>query len=165
MPRIAETRHLTWSPEQMFDLVADVKRYAEFLPWVVATRVRSDNGEEMIADMMVGFNALREKFTSRVTKHRPNETEIGAILVEYLDGPMKSLSNSWHFAPSDDGGCRIDFVCEFTFRNALFEKLAGQYLDRAFRKMVGAFETRAARLYGADAASGGNSSSSATSAA
>jgi coenzyme Q-binding protein COQ10 len=169
MPRIAETRHLKWSPEQMFDLVADVKRYAEFLPWVVATRIRSDNGHEMIADMMVGFNALREKFTSRVTKDRPNEADVGAIMVDYLDGPMKTLSNSWHFAPDEGGGCRIDFVCEFTFRNALFEKLAGQYLDRAFRKMVTAFETRAARLYGADAAigavSGGKSSSSATSAA
>jgi coenzyme Q-binding protein COQ10 len=158
VPRIAETRHLAWSPEQMFDLVADVKRYPEFLPWVVATRVRSDDGAAMVADMMVGFNALHEKFTSRVTKQRP-----GAITVEYLDGPMKSLSNTWAFVPDAAGGCRIDFVCEFSFRNALFEKLAGQYLDRAFRKMVGAFETRAARLYGQDP--GGSSSSSATSAA
>ncbi len=157
MPHIAETRHLPWSPEQMFDLVADVKRYGEFLPWVVGTRIRSDDGEEMVADILVGFSALREKFTSKVHKHRP-----GAITVEYLDGPMKSLSNVWHFSAGDDGGCRIDFVCDFAFRNALFEKLAGQYLDRAFRKMVGAFEARAAKLYGA---SDGSSSSSATSAA
>jgi coenzyme Q-binding protein COQ10 len=154
---IAETRHLPWSPEQMFDLVADVKRYGEFLPWVVGTRVRSDDGAEMVADVLVGFSALREKFTSKVHKLRP-----GAITVEYLDGPMKSLSNSWHFVADEDGGCRVDFECDFTFRNALFEKLAGQYLDRAFRKMVGAFETRAATLYGASA---GNISSSATSAA
>jgi coenzyme Q-binding protein COQ10 len=160
MPRIAETRHMIWSPEQMFDLVADVKSYAEFLPWVVGTRVRSDDGHEMIADMMVGFSALREKFTSRVTKTRP-----GAITVEYLDGPMKSLSNTWTFAPNDDGSCRIEFVCEFTFRNALFEKLAGQYLDRAFRKMVTAFETRAAKLYSVSQIVGGSNSSSATSAA
>ncbi len=159
MPHIAETRHLPWSPEQMFDLVADVKRYGEFLPWVVGTRIRSDDGEEMVADMLVGFSALREKFTSKVHKHRP-----GAITVEYLDGPMKSLSNTWHFAADDRGGCRIEFECDFAFRNALFEKLAGQYLDRAFRKMVGAFETRAAKLYGADDPSG-SSSSSATSAA
>ncbi len=152
---------MPWSAEQMFDLVADVKRYGEFLPWVVATRIKSDNGHEMIADMMVGFNALREKFTSRVRKDRP-----GAITVEYLDGPMKSLSNSWHFAPAEGGGCRIDFVCDFTFRSALFEKIAGQYLDRAFRKMVAAFEARAARLYGAEGTSSlGSSSSSATSAA
>ncbi len=160
MARIAETRHLAWSPEQMFDLVADVKRYGEFLPWVVATRVRSDSETEMVADVMVGFSALREKFTSRVHKARAQ-----AITVEYLDGPMKSLSNSWHFHPDEGGGCRIDFVCEFAFRNALFERLAGQYLDRAFRKMVKAFETRAARIYGAPSPALGNSSSSATSAA
>ncbi len=156
MPHIAETRHLRWSPEQMFDLVADVKRYGEFLPWVVGTRVRSDDGAEMVADMLVGFSALREKFTSKVHKHRP-----GTITVEYLDGPMKSLSNTWRFASDGQGGCLIEFECDFAFRNALFEKLAGQYLDRAFRKMVGAFEARAARLYGAD----GSSNSSATSAA
>ncbi|WP_353230703.1 type II toxin-antitoxin system RatA family toxin [Novosphingobium sp.] len=164
MPHIAETRDLPWSPEQMFDLVADVKRYAEFLPWVVATRVRSDSDTEMVADMMVGFSALREKFTSRVRKDRP-----GSLTVEYLDGPMKSLSNSWHFHARDGGGCRIEFECDFSFRNALFERLAGQYLDRAFRKMVSAFETRAARLYSgaalAASASDGSSSSSATSAA
>ena len=160
MAHIAETRLLPWSPEQMFDLVADVKRYGEFLPWVVGTRIRSDDCEQMVADMLVGFSALREKFTSKVHKHRP-----GAITVEYLDGPMKSLSNVWHFSPGEDGGCRIDFVCDFSFRNALFEKLAGQYLDRAFRKMVGAFETRAAKLYGAEGSGAGNSSSSATSAA
>ena len=78
---------------------------------------------------------------------------------------MKSLSNVWHFTADERGGCRIDFVCDFSFRNALFEKLAGQYLDRAFRKMVGAFETRAAKLYGAEASALGSSSSSATSAA
>lgn len=161
MAHIAETRVLPWSPEQMFDLVADVRRYGEFLPWVVATRVKSDSEAEMIADMLVGFNALKEKFTSKVRKQRPGEDHRGAITVEYLDGPMKSLSNSWTFAPGEDGGCRIDFVCDFTFRSALFEKLAGQYLDRAFRKMVAAFETRASKLYG----EGGSSSSSATSAA
>jgi coenzyme Q-binding protein COQ10 len=160
MAHIAETRNLPWSPEQMFDLVADVKRYGEFLPWVVGTRIRSDNGEEMVADVLVGFSALREKFTSKVHKQRP-----GAITVEYLDGPMKSLSNDWHFSPAEGGGCRIDFVCDFTFRNALFEKLAGQYVDRAFRKMVGAFETRAAKLYGTTGDALGSSSSSATSAA
>ena len=96
----------------------------------------------MVADMMVGFSALRERFTSRVIKARP-----GSITVEYLEGPMRSLSNTWTFAPDPDGGCRIEFVCDFQFRNAIFERLAGQYLDRAFRKMVAAFETRANKLY------------------
>lgn len=126
----------------MFDLVADVARYAEFLPWVVATRVRSDSETEMVADMLVGFNALKEKFTSRVHKRRPE-----SIRVEYLDGPLKRLENDWTFHATGDG-CRIDFCVDFTFRNAIFERLAGQHLDRAFRKMVGAFESRAQTLYG-----------------
>lgn len=152
MPGSRETRRLPYSAEQMFDLVADVGRYAEFLPWVVATRVKSDSETEMIADMLVGFNALREKFTSRVIKERPNRIE-----VIYIDGPMRDLDNVWHFRSTEDG-CEIDFRVEFTFRNAMFEALAGQYFDRAFRKMVNAFEERANTLYG-------NSNSSATSAA
>ena len=142
MPRITETRLLPFSAEQMFDLVADVSRYAEFLPWVVATRVRSDSETEMIADMLVGFNALKEKFTSRVHKLRPAN-----IRVDYLDGPLKRLENDWTFMAINEASCRIDFCVDFTFRNALFERLAGQHLDRAFRRMVGAFETRAAALY------------------
>jgi len=153
LPRISETRTLQWSAEQMFDLVADVKRYPEFLPWVVATRIRSDGETVMVADMLVGFNALREKFTSKVFKDRPR-----MIDVDYLDGPMRELDNKWVFRPNPDGGCTIDFTVDFAFRNAIFEALAGQYFDRAFRKMVSAFETRAAVLYG-------SSSSSATSAA
>ena len=153
MPSIRETRTLPWSAEQMFDLVADVKRYGEFLPWVIATRVRSDGETEMVADMVVGFNALREKFTSRINKIRPE-----MIDVVYVDGPMRELDNKWFFRPNPDGGCTIDFTVDFNFRNALFEALAGKYLDRAFRKMVSAFEERAAALYG-------SSSSSATSAA
>ncbi|HZU62327.1 MAG TPA: type II toxin-antitoxin system RatA family toxin [Novosphingobium sp.] len=143
MPGIHETRHLPYSPEQMFDLVADVARYGEFLPWVVATRVKSDDGQEMVADMLVGFKALREKFTSRVTKDRP-----GQISVHYIDGPMRDLDNCWQFRPAADGGCEVEFNVSFTFRNALFERIAGQYFDKAFRKMVEAFEARAAALYG-----------------
>lgn len=151
MPRIAETRDLPWSAEQMFDLVADVKRYPEFLPWVVATRVRSDNEQEMVADMLVGFNALREKFTSKVKKDRPR-----MIDVDYVDGPMKELDNVWHFRPRADGGCHVDFCVDFTFRSQIFETLAGKYLDRAFRKMVTAFEDRAAALYGSSSSSAVN---------
>jgi coenzyme Q-binding protein COQ10 len=153
MPGIHEVRRLPYSAEQMYDLVADVARYGEFLPWVVATRVRSDSETEMIADILVGFNALREKFTSRVLKQRPERIE-----VIYIDGPMRDLDNVWQFRPAEDGGCEVEFMVNFTFRNAMFERLAGQYFDRAFRKMVGAFETRAEALYG-------SSSSSATSAA
>ena len=143
---------MPYSAEQMFDLVADVARYPEFLPWVVGTRVRANSDTEMTADLLVGFNALREKFTSRVEKVRPTMIE-----VFYLDGPMKDLDNVWKFRPTP-GGCEVDFAVSFTFRNALFEALAGQYFDRAFRKMVSAFEARANVLYG-------SSNSSATSAA
>lgn len=143
MPGIRETRRLPYSTEQMFDLVADVGRYAEFLPWVIATRVRSDTETELVADMVVGFKSLRESFTSRVTKARPRE-----IAVHYLDGPLSDLDNVWTFRAVDDHTCEIDFLVEFTFKNRLFEKIAGQYFDRAFRKMVEAFETRAAQLYG-----------------
>lgn len=153
MPGIAETRRLPWSAAQMFDLVADVGRYGEFLPWVVATRIRSDSEDEMIADMLVGFSAIREKFASRVIKQRPH-----AIEVIYLDGPLRDLDNKWQFRDLPDGGCEVDFSVQFTFRSAMFEKLAGQYFDKAFRKMVAAFEKRAEDLYG-------NSSSSATNAA
>ena len=143
MPGIRETRRLPYSCEQMFDLVADVAKYPEFLPWVVATRIRSDSESEMTADMLVGFKAIREKFTSRVIKKRPDHIE-----VFYVDGPLKDLDNDWNFRCLPDGGCEIDFCVEFTFRNAVFERLAGQYFDRAFRKMVEAFEKRADDLYG-----------------
>ena len=148
MPGIHEVQVLPYSAEQMFDLVADVARYDEFLPWVIATRVRSDSETEMVADMLVGFNALREKFTSRVIKHRPERLE-----VIYLDGPLQDLDNVWHFRPLGPDACEIDFHVAFTFRSALFEKLAGQYFDRAFRKMVAAFEERARALYGSNSSS------------
>ena len=148
MPGIRETRRLPYSAEQMFDLVADVARYPEFLPWVVATRVRSDDGKEMVADMLVGFKALREKFTSRVIKDRANRLE-----VIYIDGPMRDLDNVWHFRNLPEGGCEIDFCVDFTFKNKMFEMLAGQYFDRAFRKLVTAFEARADSLYGSSSSS------------
>ena len=153
MPGIRDTVRLPYTAAQMFDLVADVGRYAEFLPWVVATRVKSDTDSEMIADMLVGFKSLREKFTSRVVKHRPSQIE-----VIYVDGPMRDLDNVWSFRELPEGGCEVDFCVDFSFRNKMFEMMAGQYFDRAFRKMVAAFEERAHALYG-------SSSSSATSVA
>jgi coenzyme Q-binding protein COQ10 len=148
MPGIRETRTVPYSAEQMFDLVADVARYKEFLPWVIATRVRSDSETEMVADMVVGFKSFRESFTSRVTKRRPE-----MIDVIYVDGPLRDLDNEWHFTNLPEGGCRIDFSVEFTFKNRVFEALAGQYFDRAFRKLVTAFEARAEELYGSSSSS------------
>ena len=144
MPRHSETRRLPYTPEQMFDLVADVGRYGEFLPWVAAVRVRSDSEHEMLADLVVGFKALREKFTSRVEKQRP-----GHIHVDYIEGPLAYLHNDWAFRPDGEGGCLVDFSVDFAFRSRIFEALAGQVFDRALRRMTDAFEARAARLYGA----------------
>lgn len=155
MPKHQETRHLPYTCEQMFDLVADVKRYPEFLPWVSAMRVRRDGDTETLADMIVGFKGLRETFTSRVDKKRPER-----ISVDYVDGPLKYLRNDWVFRPEADG-CAVDFTVDFAFKNRVFEMLAGQVFGQALRRMIGAFETRAATLYGA----GGISSSSAHSAA
>ena len=163
MPRHTETRHMPYSPEQMFDLVADVKRYQEFLPWVAATRIRSDSETLMIADLVVGFKSLKETFASRVTKERPR-----SVTVEYIEGPLKYLHNSWEFEPDGEGGTRINFCVDFAFRSRIFETLAGQMFDRALRRMIGAFEDRAHQLYGPGGASsgeGGISSSSAHSAA
>ena len=162
MPRHTETRHLPYTPEQLFDLVADVKRYQEFLPWVAATRVRSDSETLMIADLVVGFRSLKETFTSRVTKERPHSIE-----VDYIEGPLKYLHNGWKFRPDGEGGSYVDFCVDFAFRNRIFESLAGQMFDRALRKMIGAFEERAQELYGAggEEEETGISSSSAHSAA
>ncbi|MBV7267040.1 type II toxin-antitoxin system RatA family toxin [Erythrobacter ani] len=148
MVGIRETRRLPYSATQMFDLVADVKRYNEFLPWVIATRVRSDSETEMVADMVVGFKSIREKFTSRVSKDRPREID-----VHYVDGPLSDLDNIWTFRPVDESTCEIDFFVDFEFKNRVFQALAGQYFERAFRKMVAAFEQRAHELYGSSSSS------------
>lgn len=158
MPRHSEKRNLPWSPEDLFDLVADVKRYPEFLPWVAATRIRSDSESLMTADLVVGFKALKETFTSRVTKHRPDR-----ITVEYVEGPLKYLRNDWEFEPDGKGGTELAFCVDFAFKSRLFETIAGQMFDRALRRMIVAFEERARQLYGGS--STGISRSSAQSAA
>jgi coenzyme Q-binding protein COQ10 len=160
MPQHQETRHLPYSTEQMFDLVADVKRYPDFLPWVAAMRVRRDSATETVADMIVGFKGLRETFTSRVEKLRAER-----ISVDYVDGPLKYLRNDWRFRP-EGTGCAVDFAVDFAFKNRMFEMLAGQVFGIALRRMIGAFEERAAALYGtASTDAGGISNSSAHNAA
>ena len=143
MPRHSETRHLPYTREQLFDMVADVASYDEFLPWVVAVRVRSSSETETVADLVVGFSAFKERFTSRVVKERP-----GKICVDYIEGPLKYLHNEWTFDPAPGGGTNVHFSVDFAFRSRLFESLAGQMFDRALRRMTSAFEQRAAALYG-----------------
>jgi coenzyme Q-binding protein COQ10 len=148
MPRHSETRHLPYSPEHLFELVADVGRYDEFLPWVVAVRIRSSSETETVADLVVGFSAFKERFTSRVVKHRPDR-----ICVDYVEGPLKYLHNEWEFERAADGGTNLHFSVDFAFRSRLFETLAGQMFDRALRRMTSAFERRAAVLYGINSSS------------
>lgn len=143
MPRHSETKHFPYMPDQLFELVADVARYDEFLPWVVAVRIRSSSETETVADLVVGFNAFKERFTSRVKKQRPIKIE-----VDYIEGPLKYLHNEWQFEPGADGGTNVHFSVDFAFKSRIFEALAGQMFDRALRRMIGAFETRAAALYG-----------------
>src|ERR1700761_7979029 len=152
LPRHSETRHLPYTTEQMFDLVADVGRYPEFIPWVTAVRLRSDSATEMVADLIVGFKGLRETFTSKVEKVRPT-----TIHVDYLDGPLKYLRNDWTFR-ADGSGCQVDFSVDFEFKSRMFEMLAGQMFGAALRKMIGAFEDRAAALYGSGESGISNSS-------
>jgi coenzyme Q-binding protein COQ10 len=151
MPHHHERRQLPHSAAQMYDLVADVRRYPEFLPWVSAIRIRQDSETEMLADMIVGFKSLRETFASRVIK-----TPKSGIIVDYLDGPMRHLHNAWVFEDVPSGGSIVEFTVDFSFRNVVFEAIAGQFFDSALRKMTGAFIDRADALY-----AGGKSSSSA----
>lgn len=161
MPAHRETRELPFSAAQMYALVADVGSYQEFLPWVVGTRINSDSDTEMVADVLVGFKGLREQFASRVLK----EKDV-SIVVDYLDGPLKQLHNEWSFRPRPEGGSYVDFYVEFTFKNRMFQKLAGQMFAKALHRMTSAFVVRAEEIYGTNYSElPGNSNSSATSAA
>lgn len=143
MPTHAEKKNLPYRPEQLFDLVADVEKYPEFLPWCIASRVTRYEGDVLYADLVIGYKMLREKFGSRVTLEAPDH-----IHVEYLDGPMKHLSNHWRFIREPDGSCTIDFYVDFQFKNAVFQKLVDVFFNEAVKRMVHAFEKRAEDLYG-----------------
>jgi coenzyme Q-binding protein COQ10 len=144
MPTHAERRRLPYTAEQLFDLVADVERYPEFLPWCVAARIRERNERLLVADLVIGFKMIRERFTSRVELDHPK-----GIDVTYSEGPFKYLNNHWSFIPEPDGGCVIDFFVDFEFRSRMLQKLIEVLFNEAVKRMVGAFEARARALYGA----------------
>lgn len=134
----------------MYDLVADVERYPEFLPWNSAARIRSrkpgpDGSEVIEADLVISFKVFRERFGSRVTLH-PDDLKIDT---EYLDGPFRYLRSGWGFRDRPEGGCEVGFFVDFEFRNALLAKLIGVVFDEAMSRIVRAFEDRARKLYGA----------------
>jgi coenzyme Q-binding protein COQ10 len=140
----AEKRVLHHSPEQLFDLVADVERYPEFLPWCIGARIRSRRENVLIADLIIGFKGIRERFTSEVTLDRPGMR----VDVAYRDGPFKYLNNHWIFRAQPDGACEIDFFVDFEFRSRLLQRIIGLLFNEAVRRMVAAFEARADQLYG-----------------
>jgi len=133
----------------MYDLVADVARYPEFLPWCAAARVRSvtpqGNTEVMEADLVISFKVFRERFTSRVVL-TPQEHRIDT---EYLDGPFRYMKSNWTFRDVD-GGCEVSFFVDFAFRNMVLQKLIGVVFNEAMQRIVRAFEVRAKALYGKD---------------
>lgn len=136
----------------MFDLVADVERYPEFVPLCSALRVRNrtvqDGREVIVADMTVAYKMVRETFTSRVTLDRENL----AILVEYLKGPFSHLENRWTFAPQGERACDVGFFISYEFRSRMLAMLMGAMFDAAFHRFAAAFEKRADELYGVGSA-------------
>ena len=143
MPVHAERRVLPYTPAQMFDLVAAIDRYPEFLPWCIGARIKSRQGDVVLADLIIGFKMIRERFTSRVVLDRP-----GRIDVSYIDGPLKHLANRWLFEAAGEGGCSIDFHVDFEFRSRLLQAAIGALFHEAVRRMVVAFESRARTVYG-----------------
>lgn len=143
MPTHAERRIVSYTPEQMYALVADVERYPEFLPWCVDLRITARRGNIIEADTAVGFKALRENFMSRVTLMQ----EQSRIEVEYLNGPFRYLNNHWVFHKHPKG-CEIEFYIDFEFRSRMLQLVMGALFNEAVRIMVRSFETRARRLYG-----------------
>jgi coenzyme Q-binding protein COQ10 len=144
MPTHAERRTLPYRPEQLYDLVADIERYPEFLPWCIACRVTRRQGNVIWGDLMVGFKVFREKFTSKVTLTAPSRVD-----VEYIDGPFRYLTNHWRFIPEDGGrATTIDFYVDFEFRSWALQAVARAAFNEAVRRMVQAFEKRAREVYG-----------------
>ena len=142
MPTHAESRVVGYRPEQMFDLVAEVEKYPQFLPWCAAARVKSRNPERLLADLTIAFGPFRESFGSRVSLDRPH-----LVKVQYENGPFRYLNNQWRFTP-DARGCRIDFFVDFEFRSRILQAAIGVVFHEAVRRMVNAFLKRARDVYG-----------------
>ena len=142
MPTHAEHKIVAYTPEQLFDIVADVGRYPEFLPWCVGGKLRSRSETELVADLVIGFGPFREGFTSRVALDRPHK-----VVVRYEKGPFRYLNNVWTFTP-DPRGCLVDFFVDFEFRSRLLQGAIGVVFNEAVKLMVGAFLKRAQQIYG-----------------
>jgi coenzyme Q-binding protein COQ10 len=148
MPTHAEQRVLPYTQQELFDLVADIERYPEFLPWCRGARIRERQPQLVVADLIIGFRVFRERFTSRVELNPPRRID-----VTYAEGPFRYLSNYWIFE-TVPGGCRIDFFVDFEFRSRVLQKVMEVLFGEAVRRMVSAFEARARALYGPRARDG-----------
>ena len=147
MPEFKTTRHVSHSADRMFDLVADVERYPEFLPLCEALTVRSSREKDgktlLITDMTVGYKGIRESFTTQVLLNQAERK----IDVSYVDGPFRFLDNRWRFEPEGEGACAIQFYINYEFKNRILGAMMGSMFDRAFRKFAEAFEKRADEIY------------------
>ncbi|MBR0693157.1 type II toxin-antitoxin system RatA family toxin [Bradyrhizobium lablabi] len=149
MPRFSSKRRARHSASQMFDLVADVERYPEFVPLCQSLKVRQrtpkdDGTEVVVADMTVSFKLVRESFTTKVTLDRPNLK----ILVEYLRGPFSNLETRWTFEPRSETECDVGFFLSYEFKSRMLGLLMGSMFDAAFSRFAAAFEKRADLVYG-----------------
>lgn len=151
MPQFTNKRRVRHGAADMFDLVADVEKYPQFVPLCQSLRVRgrTEKGESvevLTASMTVAYKLIQQTFTSRVTLDKPNLK----ILVEYLDGPFSRMQNRWSFKPTGDDACEVEFYIDYEFRSRTFGMLMGAVFDTVFRKMAAAFEERADEVYGAN---------------
>lgn len=148
MPQFQTRRFVPYTARQMFDLVADVESYPQFLPLCEGLTVRSrrpiPEGEEVVATMRVGYKAIQESFTSRVTLVPAQLT----VRAAYLDGPFSRLENRWSFVDRTGGGCDVEFFISYEFKSVMLGMLMGGLFDTAFRKFTTAFENRARKIYG-----------------
>jgi coenzyme Q-binding protein COQ10 len=148
MPQFSTTRSVRHSAAEMFDLVADVERYPEFVPLCrelkVSKRIPEPEGVEiLVADMTVAYKFIHEQFVSRVTLDRPNLH----ILVEYLEGPFSKLENRWTFHPTGERTCEVEFFISYEFKSFMLDLFMGAMFDTAFRRFAAAFERRADVIY------------------
>jgi coenzyme Q-binding protein COQ10 len=149
MPQFSTKRHVRHSADDMFDLVADVEHYPEFVPLCRDLKVRQrtaagEGVEIVVADMTVSFKLVRETFRSRVTLDKPKFQ----ILVEYLQGPFSRMQNRWDFKPAGDNACDVEFFIDYEFKSRTLGMLMGSMFDMAFRRFSAAFEARADQVYG-----------------
>lgn len=152
MPSHSEQQALPYTTQQLFDLVADIERYPDFLPWCRAARVLERGDNEFLGELVISFHHMTERYTSRVALQRPaSASEGGAIDVTMVKGPFEYLVNRWRFTPRAEGGCDIDFMLDFRFRSKLLETMIGGVFGKATAKMVSAFRQRADALYGKEA--------------